>query len=106
MAIDPGVFSQIANLDAETAKELVETVTLAIRMNPKLACQPREKITLAFELLGCITGLFESCNCTVATVIENPSWRNPLGYKTGFGSGELTNDLDNVMDNLDDILGG
>ncbi len=105
MAVDPITFGQIANLDHETTKELVETVSLAVRMNPKLARLPREKMIMAFELIGCIAGLFESCGCTVTTMIENPNWHNPLGYKTGLGGGELTDKLDDTMDDLGDILG-
>lgn len=106
MSVDPITFGQIAHLDTKTVKELVETVILAIRMNPELARLPREKLMIAFELISCIANLFESCGCTVTTMIENPNWRNPLGYKTGLGGGELTDKLDETMDDLDNIMGG
>ena len=105
MTVDPMTFFQVAHLDPETTKELVETVILAIRMNPKLASLPKEKLTMAFELLGCIAALFESRGCTVTTMIENPDWRSPLGYKTGVGGGELTDKLDDTMDDLGDVVG-
>jgi len=105
MAIDPTTFGHVANLDPETTKELVETVSLAVKVNPNLARLPREKMTMAFELIGCIAGLFESCDCTVTIMIENPNWRNPLGYKTGLGGGELADKLDDTMDDLGDVLG-
>ena len=105
MTVDSVTFGQVANLDPETTKELVETVSRAVRVNPKLALLPREKLTMAFELIGCIAELFESCGCIVTTMIENPNWRNPLGYKTGLGGGDLTDKLDDTMDDLGDILG-
>lgn len=105
MAIDSTTFDQIVKLDSEVMRELVETVSLAVKMSPKLASLPKEKLLLAFELLGCIANLFESCGCTVATMIENPNWRNPLGYKTGLGSGEIVGGLDNTKNNLGDTEG-
>lgn len=83
LSVEPNTFRSVVELPPETMLELIETVSVAAMMSPRLALSSHDKIAIACTMLANANQMLEQCGCEIDTTIKNKAWTQDAAYKTG-----------------------